>query len=61
MEAIDILLSLPPAAANVFMPWNPAWRPACVASDPPGRQLGSGGGTAHLLLAAWRQAGSPPF
>lgn len=61
MEPIDTLLSLPPAAAGNFAPWNPLRQPRCVASDPPGRHLGSGGGTAHLLLAAWRRDGAPPF
>ena len=28
-----------------------------AGSDPPGHQLGSGGGTAHLLVEAWRQTG----
>ena len=33
----------------------PAW---FAASDPVGRPLGSGGGTAHLLAAAWQQTGA---
>ena len=55
--AIEILLSLPLAAAAGFRRIEPRRAPrAFVASDPPGRQLGSGGGTAHLLAAAWNAA-----
>ena len=58
MKPIETLLSVPPAAlsahgrvdADVF-----------ATSDPPGRQLGSGGGTAHLLHEAWKAAGVPSF
>jgi galactokinase/mevalonate kinase-like predicted kinase len=33
----------------------PEWVAAC---DPPGCRLGSGGGTAHLLVEAWRRTGA---
>lgn len=46
------LLSLPPAAAKLGVQDLPAI--AFAGGDPPGRQLGSGGGTAHLLAEAWR-------
>ena len=45
-------LSLPPAAAKLGVQDLPAV--AFAGGDPPGRQLGSGGGTAHLLAEAWR-------
>ena len=48
----QILVSLPPAAARFGLDDLPAV--AYADSDPPGRQLGSGGGTAHLLCGAWR-------
>lgn len=35
--------------------FRPDW---IAASDPPGVKLGSGGGTAHLLLHSWKQAGN---
>ncbi|HWI57801.1 MAG TPA: L-fucokinase, partial [Bacillota bacterium] len=37
---------------------RPEWY---AASDPPGRPLGSGGGTAHLLTQAWRDTSQQPF
>ena len=56
---IQHLVSLPPASADVFSRLEdkpePDW---FAASDPPGRPLGSGGGTVHLLLQAWRKLGS---
>ncbi len=52
------LVSLPPAMAARFAelegPHHPGW---FAASDPPDGQLGSGGGTAHLLVEAWRATG----
>ena len=62
LNAIDLLLSIPPAAVRAGAVF-PAYRegPACIASDPPGSQLGSGGGTVHLLLTAWRASGIPAF
>lgn len=52
MNPIETLVSLPPAAARLGRTSMPSAAFAC--SDPPGRQLGSGGGTAHLLLRAWK-------
>ena len=57
----DLLLSLPPAAAAAWPRRSVGGRPTFVASDPPGSQLGSGGGTAHLLLQAWRASGAESF
>lgn len=52
------LVSLPPAMAPGFAALTgrrpPEW---FAAHDPAGQPLGSGGGTAHLLLAAWRATG----
>ena len=52
MTDIETLVSLPPAGLRL----GPAAAPgaAFAGGDPPGRQLGSGGGTAHLLFEAWR-------
>ncbi len=52
---MECLLSLPAAgvAAVAGNPPNPSV--TFAASDPPGRQLGSGGGTVHLLAQAWAQ------
>ena len=49
---IQTLVSLPPAAARLG--GSSLATAAYVDSDPPGRQLGSGGGTAHLLYRAWK-------
>ncbi len=55
-ELVETLLSVPPAA--VAVPLDAEREGGVFAtSDPPGRQLGSGGGTAHLLHEAWK-AGS---
>ncbi len=55
---IQKLLSLPGGYLNVFHELEGKDFPEWVAStDPPGGRLGSGGGTAHLLAEAWRQAG----
>jgi galactokinase/mevalonate kinase-like predicted kinase len=52
------LISLPPNMAARFERLTQRARPQWFAcSDPPGRQLGSGGGTAHLLAEAWRATG----
>ena len=54
----ELLLSLPAKAAEAFDDIAPnRGDNIFVASDPPGRQLGSGGGTAHLLTEAWKAAG----
>ncbi len=65
----ETLLSVPPAVADFIRsepPRLPSWlrrvagsdhAPTYVSSDPPARRLGSGGGTVHLLYAAWREQG----
>ena len=57
------LLTLPPRMAYEFETLAGRRRPAWFAtSDPPGRPLGSGGGTANLLAEAWRAtAPKEPF
>ena len=56
-EPVDCLLSLPAAAARLFAGFDPdRARGLFVASDPPGVQLGSAGGTVHLLFSAWQAA-----
>lgn len=52
MTDIETLVTLPPAGARLGLRAAPG--AAFVCSDPPGRQLGSGGGTAHLLDEARR-------
>lgn len=55
---IQHLLSLPPAMAARFESLEGRSRPDWFAAgDPPEAKLGSGGGTAHLLAAAWREIG----
>ena len=57
-EDIEHLISLPPRMATEFERLERRPRPEWFASsDPPGRQLGSGGGTAHLLAEAWQASG----
>ncbi|TVR51598.1 MAG: hypothetical protein EA425_06690 [Puniceicoccaceae bacterium] len=64
----ETLVTLPPAAAAWLAAQEPRhpWRqalapsihsPAFFAADPPGRRLGSGGGTVHLLWRAWLDFG----
>ena len=55
MSETEILLSVPPAAAQ--SPAEAFPQATFAASDPPGRQLGSGGGTANLLVEAWKATG----
>lgn len=55
-EPVETLLSVPPAAVPAPPRPTSADDALFAASDPPGRQLGSGGGTAHLLHAAWKAA-----
>ncbi len=56
--SFQYLISLPPNMAARFERLTQRARPQWFAcSDPPGRQLGSGGGTAHLLAEAWRETG----
>lgn len=55
VSSFQNLVSLPPNMAASFESLTGRKRPDWFAcSDPPGRQLGSGGGTAHLLHRAWR-------
>ena len=55
MRSNELLLSLPASAASAFADIAPGRTDNVFAtSDPPGTQLGSGGGTAHLLMEAWR-------
>jgi len=60
-ENTDCLLSLPAASVAGFTPWNGASAGFFVTSDPAGVQLGSGGGTAHVLHQAWRASQSGAF
>ena len=56
---IQFLLTLPPRMAVEFEALEPRPRPGWFAcSDSSGPPLGSGGGTANLLVEAWRQTGS---
>ncbi len=56
---IQKLMSLPERMAEYVSGQAMYPRPEWVtASDPPGRRLGSGGATAHLLVEAWRQTGN---
>lgn len=55
---IQYLLTLPPRMAEAFERLEGRSRPDWFAAyDPPGKPLGSGGGTAHLLKEAWLQTG----
>ncbi|MEI6809790.1 MAG: L-fucokinase, partial [bacterium] len=56
-SAIERLVSLPSRAVSVFPDIEPfRSKNVFAASDPVNSQLGSGGGTAHLLAEAWRHA-----
>ncbi len=58
--SIQKLFSVPPALVSQFggIPGHDWF----AASDPAGRRLGSGGGTAHLVAQAWRrQSGGEDF
>ena len=53
-SAIERLVSLPSRAVSVFPDIEPfRSKNVFAASDPVNSQLGSGGGTAHLLAEAW--------
>jgi galactokinase/mevalonate kinase-like predicted kinase len=55
---IQFLLTLPPPMAREFESLTQRHRPDWFAcSDSSGLPLGSGGGTANLLVEAWRQTG----
>ena len=52
------LLSLPASAAAQFRRAEQnRYKDVFAASDPPAKQLGSGGGTAYILEQAWRHTG----
>ncbi len=56
MHTMQYLISTPSAAAPVVGDLEklppPTWY---IGADPAGQRLGSGGGSAHLLLSAWRE------
>ncbi len=55
---MQLLLSLPTAMAHEVNALEPEFaRDGFAACDPPGSNLGSGGGSAHLLVEAWRATG----
>ncbi|MDP3178845.1 MAG: L-fucokinase, partial [Spirochaetaceae bacterium] len=54
----QVLLTLPPAMADSFERLETRSPPRFVAlCDPPGSKLGSGGGSVHLLVEAWKRTG----
>ena len=60
----ELLLSLPPVMCQQLADYHPDLADRAFATfDPPGAQLGSGGGTAHVLHQAWKndQAKSANF
>ena len=58
----DLLLSLPPNMCQHLADCEPAVTERAFATyDPPGRQLGSGGGTAYVLEQAWKTSGVDSF
>lgn len=55
----QVLLSVPPAAAGTFNTLADKPAPGFFAAhDPIGKKLGSGGGSAHLIHAAWKAESS---
>ncbi|WP_372846259.1 bifunctional fucokinase/fucose-1-phosphate guanylyltransferase [Pontiella sp.] len=60
--SFDLLLSLPPNMCGQLPDCEPGVAARSFATfDPPGRQLGSGGGTAYVLEQAWRESGTESF
>ncbi|MEN7973490.1 MAG: bifunctional fucokinase/fucose-1-phosphate guanylyltransferase [Verrucomicrobiota bacterium] len=58
----DLLLSLPPNMCRHLSDCEPAVAERAFSTfDPPGKQLGSGGGTAYVLEQAWRDSGEESF
>ncbi|HOQ27227.1 MAG TPA: bifunctional fucokinase/L-fucose-1-P-guanylyltransferase, partial [Armatimonadota bacterium] len=56
---MQFLISLPPTSASLFAEMTGRRPPEWFATaDPAGRRVGSGGGTAHTLVEAWRATGS---
>lgn len=61
-QPCDLLLSLPPHMLSQFGDCEPAVAVRSFATcDPPGRPLGSGGGTAWVLAEAWKASGVETF
>ena len=61
-DDFDLLLSLPPNMCTHLADCAPAVANRAFATfDPPGQQLGSGGGTAYVLEQAWRASGEKSF
>lgn len=59
MAAPRNIVSLPPNGARHIAETEHLTAPDWVAcSDPAGQRLGSGGGTVHALLTAWRETGA---
>jgi len=58
MSSTDLILTLPPAMTPALAECEPRAAAAAFAChDPADARLGSGGGTAHALHAAWRASG----
>ncbi len=58
----DLLLSLPPNMCGYLSDCEPHIAAQSFTTfDPPGQQLGSGGGTAYVLEQAWRDSGEESF
>jgi len=61
-ESFDLLLSLPPNMCEHLSDCEPAVAQRAFSTfDPPGQQLGSGGGAAYVLEQAWRASGVESF
>lgn len=61
-SSFDLLLSLPPNMCAHLTDCEPRVAANSFATfDPPGNQLGSGGGTAYVLEQAWRNSGADSF
>ena len=61
-STFDLLLSLPPNMCKQLGECEPSVAERAFSTfDPPGRQLGSGGGTAYVLEQAWRDSGESSF
>lgn len=58
----SLIISVPPHMSAALPLCEPAVAARALAVyDPPRTQLGSGGGSAHALHAAWRRSGEPSF
>ena len=57
----ELLLSLPPVMCQQLADYHPELAGRAFATfDPPDAQLGSGGGTAHVLHQAWQNTENKP-